>query len=316
MIKKTTISAVIALISINANTVKAGEYSVYGKAEVQVSHTDKGLLRYIDKGTQIDAPFSRIGIKGSHAISESTALVFKYEVQVKGFDADFNVDPMASRNTYVGLKGDLGTILVGRNDTRFKYSEGKVDQFNETQSDMAQVIAGQYRVGDTVTYTTPKFGQWQAAFTYAPQDDAINNEHGVAALLSYGDRAMKSTPYYFALSYSDSLLNLKATRFTAAYKLNKFQFGAIAQQSENLTGSKEGNALLLSARYFLSKTWQPKIQFARDTSGLRHDGDATQYSGGIDYIVDKQTSFYFLATQLDLEQDNDTSTALGVKYKF
>ena len=38
--------------------------TVYGKAEVQIANTDTGTMRYADEGTQIEAPFSRIGIKG------------------------------------------------------------------------------------------------------------------------------------------------------------------------------------------------------------------------------------------------------------
>ena len=37
---------------------------------------------------------------------------------------------------------------------------------------------------------------------------------------------------------------------------------------------------------------------------------------GTDYVLDKQTNLYALVTQLDLESDDDTSIAVGMKYKF
>jgi hypothetical protein len=46
-------------------------------------------------------------------------------------------------------------VLFGRNDTRFKASEGKFDLFNKTVGDIGQILAGQSRLGDTVTYTSP-----------------------------------------------------------------------------------------------------------------------------------------------------------------
>ncbi|WP_105214385.1 porin [Pseudoalteromonas sp. T1lg22] len=315
MIKQLTFTSA-AMLMAGATTAHAADYDIYGKAEVQIAHTDKGVMRYTEEGTQIDAPFSRIGVKGQHALNDTTQLVFKYEVQVKGFDGDSTNDPFSARNTYVGVQSQYGTVLVGRNDTRFKYSEGKVDQFNETQGDIAQVLAGQSRVGDSITYSTPKFGLWAAAVTWVPKDDSNSEDNGVAALLSYGDRALKRTPYFVALSYSDALGDLQATRVTAAYRWQQLQLGAIVQRSENLAGDKEGDGLVLSARYWLSDAWQPKLQYSRDDSGLRHEGDAEQFTVGVDYVVDKQTTFYLLASQLELDTSDDTSTALGLKYMF
>jgi len=146
-------------------TAFAADYTVYGKAEVQIANTDTGIMRYADEGTQIDAPFSRIGIKGDHKLNEYFTAVFKYEVQVKGFEHDDTNEPFAARNTYLGLKGAFGEVVVGRNDTRFKYSEGKLDNFNETQADISQVIAGQDRLGDTITYTSKYWHNAQFSFT-------------------------------------------------------------------------------------------------------------------------------------------------------
>jgi predicted porin len=72
---------------------------------------------------------------------------------------------------------------------------------------------------------------------------------------------------------------------------------------------------LVSASY-KTGSWVPKIQLGKDTSKLRHDEEATQWTLGTDYILDKQTNLYALVTQLDLESDDDTSIAVGMKYKF
>jgi predicted porin len=298
-----------------SSTAFAADYNVYGKAEVQIADTDKGLMRYTKAGTQIDAPFSRIGIKGDHKLNDSLKVVFKYEVQVKGFENDDTKSPFSSRNTYVGLAGNWGTLVVGRNDTRFKYSEGKVDQFNETQSDIAQILPGQDRLGDTLTYSSKTYNNLSFSFTYAPKDDASNEETGFAATAIYGDRALKAKPFYISLSHTDSLNDLVATRLVAVYKFDAIQLGAIIQDSENLDGSKSGTGYLVSASY-KTGSWVPKIQLGKDTSKLRHAEEATQWTLGTDYILDKQTNLYALVTQLDLESDDDTSIAVGMKYKF
>lgn len=312
---KSLVALAVASATLSASAL-ATDYSIYGKAEVQIANTDKGVMRYTKEGTQIDAPFSRIGVKGTHGLSSDLKLVYKYEVQVKGFEHDDTTEPFSARNTYVGLEGKFGSVLVGRNDTRFKFSEGKIDQFNETQSDIAQVLAGQDRVGDSITYSSPKWNDFSFSLTYTPKDDASNDETGFAATAIYGDRALKNKDYYVALSHTDSIGNLVATRIALAYKWQKLQLGAIIQDSENLAKDKSGNGYVLSASYQLDDNWRPKLQFAKDSSGLRHNEDATQWTLGTDYIFDKQTNLYVMATQLDLETQDDTSIAVGLKYKF
>ncbi|MFY8328276.1 porin [Pseudoalteromonas sp. ZZD1] len=313
---KTALTIFTALTTATATYQAYGaDYDIYGKAEVQIAKTDTGTMRYAQEGTQIDAPFSRIGVKGSHKLSESLSAIFKYEVQVKGFEHDNTSEPFSARNTYLGLKGSFGQVVFGRNDTRFKYSEGKVDNFNETQADIAQLLPGQDRLGDTLTYTSKSFSGAQLSFTYAPKDDSTNNEAGYAATLIYGDRGLKNKNYYVAISHVDSLNNINATRIAGVIKQVQWQFGAIYQRSESLDGSKSGNGYVLSASYKMGQ-WAPKVQFASDDSQLRHATDGSQWTGGVDYVFDKQTTAYLLYTNLDLDQQSDSSLALGLKYKF
>lgn len=315
--RQITLSVLTVLsVSTPVYQVNAAEYDIYGKAEVQIAKTDTGTMRYAQEGTHIDAPFSRIGVKGNHALNESLNVVFKYEIQVKGFENDFTNDPFTSRNTYLGLSGKFGEILVGRNDTRFKYSEGKIDNFNETQADIAQLVPGQARLGDTITYTSKHYGGAQLSFTYAPKDDRISGEAGYAATLIYGDRSLNNKNYYVALSHVDSLNNITASRVAAAWKPGDLQLGAIYQRSETvLIGDKSGNSYVLSASYQLDK-WLPKIQFVKDDSTIHHTDKGRQWTTGVDYLFDKQTTAYLFYTDLDLQTKADNSLALGLKYKF
>jgi predicted porin len=314
---KTSLFAALTSLLIIPKAALAEDYDVYGKAEVQIAHTDSdgGDIRYAKDGTQIDAPFSRIGIKGERKLNEYFTAVFKYEVQVKGFESDDTTQPFSARNTYLGLKGAFGEVVVGRNDSRFKYSEGKLDNFNETQADMSQIIAGQDRIGDTITYSSNYWNNAQFSVTYAPKDDATAEKAGFAATFIYGDRSLKKTPYYVSLSHVDSLNDVIASRIVAVYKFEQLKLGALYQHSESVDGAKSGDGYVLSASYELDK-WVPKVQFATDDSTLRQASEATQWSTGVDYLFDKQTSAYFLYTDLDLDATADSSVALGLKYNF
>ncbi|WP_462152711.1 porin [Pseudoalteromonas xiamenensis] len=293
----------------------AQEYQFYGKAEIQIAHTDKGLLRYTEMGTQIDAPFSRIGVKGEHQLKPQLNLVYKYEVQVKGFEQDDTNNPFAARNTYLGVQSYLGTLLVGRNDTRFKYSEGKFDLFNETQGDIAQVIAGQDRIGDTITYVVPTWYNTEISMTYAPKDDANSQQSGYAITAIYGDRSLQTLPYSVAVSHVDGLNNLVSSRAIGMMKMQKWQIGLLWQEAKNVAETKSGHAFGMSVQ-FQHDAWRPKLQWLRDTSELRHQGTTTNYSVGLDYVFDKSANAYIMLSRLSLENSSDVSTAVGLKYLF
>lgn len=295
------------------------DISFYGKAEIQLNITDQGKttehegLRYVKEGTQIDSPFSRIGFKGTHKLNDDLSAVFKFEYQVKGFDD--NTDTLSARNTYIGVKGNFGELVFGRNDTRFKASEGKFDLFNETTADIGQIIAGQDRLGDTVTYTSPKFGRVQFALTAAPQDDSGKDTNGYAWLVTAGDKAMKKAPYYAAYAGSQDLNGLDMHRIVLTYRVEALTVGALLQQTEKSDGSKEGDGYMVNAAYKVGNI-VAKVQYAFDDSEIRHSEESEQITVGLDYIFDKQTKVYVLYSQLDLETTDDNNLGFGLQYKF
>ncbi len=72
---------------------------------------------------------------------------------------------LGSRNTYLVLPVIRGGWF-GKNDTRFKKSEGKIDSINETLNDIAQLSAGQDRLENVVGYRDPVIRGFQFQATY------------------------------------------------------------------------------------------------------------------------------------------------------
>ncbi|MFT6898528.1 MAG: putative porin [Paraglaciecola sp.] len=315
----TSLACLLPLTALAEGLTLPEDISFYGKAEIQLNFTDKGKtsaqdgLRYVSEGTQIDSPFSRIGFKGSHKLSESLSGVFKFEYQVKGFDS--STDTLTARNTYIGLKGNFGEVVFGRNDTRFKASEGKFDLFNETVADIGQVLAGQDRLGDTLTYTSPRFSTVQVAFTAAPKDDSGASDNGYAWSVTAGDKTMKKSPYYAAYAGTQDLGGLTMQRILLNYRIEALTLGALLQQSETSDGSKDGNGYMLNAAYSTGNI-VTKIQYASDDSKIRHSEESEQLTIGADYLFDKQTKIYVLYTHIDLETSNDNNLGFGLKYNF
>lgn len=301
----------------NSVTLQMPTVTVYGKAEVQLAHTDKGVMRYTEQGTQLDMPFSRFGLRGEQVLNEHVTAFFTYEVDVRGFDEANTQSPFSARNTFIGIKGDFGQLIAGRNDTRLKTSEGGVDLYNETSGDIAQILPGQDRLGDSLTYLSPKFAGFELSATYVlgQDNERQNGKDGVAISLAYGDRALKNQSYYVTLTRAQSLNGLDATRLLWQQQLGDFTLGALVQYSEESEGNKRGTGGYVSLQY-AHGNWIPKIQAGRDTSELRQVSAANHYTAGVDYLFNSQSKAYFYVTQLDLTETSDTSVALGLQFRF
>ncbi|MDP2561150.1 porin [Psychrobium sp. 1_MG-2023] len=322
-----TLLASSLIMSASFTTQAASEKMIddirfYGKAEIQVNSTEHGLikgieghegLRYVEEGTSIHSPFSRVGIKGSHQLNDELTAVFKFEYQVKGMDS--STDTLSARNTYIGIKGRFGEVVFGRNDTRFKASEGKFDLFNENAADIAQVFAGQDRLGDSVTYTAPSWRNINFAVTAVPKHDAGSDDNGYAWLVSTGDKAMKKSAYYAAYAGTETLNGLNLHRALVNYRMGKVTLGGLMQRSEKSDGSADGNGFAFNVSYLMG-AWLAKAQFATDNSKIRHSEDTKQITLGLDYLFDSQAKAYLLLSNLELETTDDSTVGVGLQYKF
>lgn len=311
-------SAMSCLLLLSHNT-QAFEWDLYGKLDLQGLYVDKGLYRYSDQGAQIEAPFTRLGFKASQELTDDLKLIMVYEWQVNGLD-DANKDHrLGARNTYIGVAGNWGELVFGKNDTRFKKSEGKIDLFNETLNDIAQLTAGQDRLENIVGYQSPVINgfQWSATYQTGASDEVAG---GYDWTLSYGDASFKTYPYYVAYSQTHELNNLDARRILINGKIGEFNDGNLSaglllQHSEHATRGTKGDAIMTQLAY-QREAFTYKLQWQRDDSKLRHRETGRLTSVGLDYAWNKELTIYSMLSALDFESDNDSSAALGFKYNF
>lgn len=314
---------VVAAMLLCCGAASAAEFSPklewYGKLDVQALSVNQGLFRYADQGTQLEMPFSRLGIKGKQALTDDLALIFVYEWQVNGLD-DANRDHrLGARNTYIGVSGSFGELVFGKNDTKFKKSEGKADLFNEYIADIAQLTAGQDRLKNIVGYQSP---QWAGFTVAASYQTAVGKEQagGHDLSVSYGDSALKKYPLFLSISMAKELNNIDAERLLLQWPLwrgtdNLFAAALMWQHSEHQTNGKSGTARMAQLSY-QQADWTTKLQWQADNSLLRQKEAATLLSVGVDYQLRSDVILYGLASRLKLETDQDHAIAVGIKYSF
>ncbi len=296
-----------------------GEIDFYGKAELAMTHADSGVLKRVDKGTHLNSIFSRAGVKGSYPLSDDAQVVYTLEVEVSGFDDSSKDQPFSARNTFMGLRSiTYGSLLLGRNDTRFKKSEGCVDLFKEREGNLKQIFAGQERFGDTATYISPAIKGLTLGATWILGDDAesqINEKDGYSFSATYGDSKLKKHSFYLAAAVDQEVKGIDAWRLVGQVDLGLVQLGGLFQSTEKDSASLTGEGFMVNVAMPFANNIA-KLQYSYDNAKMVHSENAKMLSLGVDHNFSSSTTAYLAATRLDLETQDDTAVSLGLRHFF
>ena len=292
--------------------LQSEEPTVYGKLWISVESQDTS------SGTEVDmvSNASRLGIKGSMDFGEEIEAIYQAEYEIDPVDgtADESKDrTFKQRNSFVGLKGSVGTIFLGKHDTATKKSQKKIDLFNDLAGDIKNILQGENRMSDLVGYTTPKINGFSATFnaikgTEGLGDDSI--EDSTSTSISYD-----SENFYIALAFDSELMGYDSTRLTLQIPFNRSQLGIMFQDSKKLSTGVEEDGYVIS---FSQKVGDKgTLKFQQAESDMKLDS-GKQFSFGYDYKLSSKAKAFFFFT--DLSGDNRSKekeiTGIGFEYKF
>ena len=292
--------------------LQSEEPTVYGKLWISVESQDTA------SGTEVDmvSNASRLGIKGSMDFGEGIEAIYQAEYEVDPVDgtADESKDrTFKQRNSFVGLKGSVGTIFLGKHDTATKKSQKKIDLFNDLAGDIKNILQGENRMSDLVGYTTPKINGFSATFNAIKGTEGLGDD-------SIGDSTSTSFSYdsenfYIALAFDSELKGYDSTRLTLQIPFNRSQLGIMFQDSKKLSTGVEEDGYVIS---FSQKVGDKgTLKFQQAESDMKLDS-GKQFSFGYDYKLSSKAKAFFFFT--DLSGDNTTKekeiTGIGFEYKF
>ena len=292
--------------------LQSEEPTVYGKLWISVESQDTA------SGTEVDmvSNASRLGIKGSMDFGEGIEAIYQAEYEIDPVDgtADESKDrTFKQRNSFVGLKGSVGTIFLGKHDTATKKSQKKIDLFNDLAGDIKNILQGENRMSDLVGYTTPKINGFSATFNAIKGTEGLGDD-------SIGDSTSTSISYdsenfYIALAFDSELKGYDSTRFTLQIPFNRSQLGIMFQDSEKLSTGEEEDGYVIS---FSQKVGDKgTLKFQQAESDMKLDS-GKQFSFGYDYKLSSKAKAFFFFT--DLSGDNRSKekeiTGIGFEYKF
>ena len=292
--------------------LQSEEPTVYGKLWISVESQDTA------SGTEVDmvSNASRLGIKGSMDFGEGIEAIYQAEYEIDPVDgtADESKDrTFKQRNSFVGFKGSVGTIFLGKHDTATKKSQKKIDLFNDLAGDIKNILQGENRMSDLVGYTTPKINGFSATFNAIKGTEGLGDD-------SIGDSTSTSISYdsenfYIALAFDSELKGYDSTRLTLQIPFNRSQLGIMFQDSEKLSTGEEEDGYVIS---FSQKVGDKgTLKFQQAESDMKLDS-GKQFSFGYDYKLSSKAKAFFFFT--DLSGDNRSKekeiTGIGFEYKF
>jgi predicted porin len=297
----------MSALSFNAQA----DVKVYGKANVSVQSTDEGE----GSATEIKSNASRFGFKGSEKLDDGLEVIYKLEFQVDVADADSkgDKDNITARNQYVGLKGSFGEVVIGRNDTAYKQSQGKLDLFNDLEGDIKNLFKGENRLGNSVSYKSNSFNGFKLLGTFIAEDDR-DGKNGYSTALTYGDSKLKKSSVYAAIAVDSEVKGYDAVRFAIHSKFSDIKLGAIYQMQERSDGTNEADGYMLNAAYSMgANILKAQYQVIDFDQGDKIDG----ISVGIDHKLNKVTKLYGFYSTFDGDNQVERDyIAAGIEYKF
>lgn len=306
--KFTTSAITLAILSASSFAATAASVDLYGKANITVQSSDEGDGSF----TEVKSNASRIGLKGEHKLSDGVSVVYRAEFQVD-MDGDSD-DNLKDRNQYVGLKGGFGEVLLGNNDTVLKQSQGKVDLFSDLNGDIKSLWKGENRMSDSITYKSPRMSGFQFGASYITED-STSGDDGLSLSLTFGDSGLKKTKFYAALAVDSEVKGYDVVRAVAQTKVAGITLGGMIQRQEAVSGGKETDGVMVSAKYGITKKIDIKgqVQLANTDGG----DDKSGITVGADYKLAKSTKVFAFYTSFDMDSESDEDyLGLGLEYKF
>ncbi|MGL1958931.1 MAG: porin [Colwellia sp.] len=315
--KRSTNILTLAICSALAAPAMAASVDIYGKANLTLQSSDDGEGSY----SEVQSNASRIGFKGTHELNDGLEVIYQAEFQVD-IDGDSD-DVWTGRNQFVGLRGSFGEVLVGKNDTMLKQSQGKVDLFSDYNGDIKHLWVGENRLSDTLTYKSPKFSGFQLGATYQTESEA-DGEDAFSIAAFYGDKKLKKSKFFASVAMDSDVKGkskdgavsgyFDTVRATVQGKISGFTLGLMVQSQEETTTGAEMDGVMVSAAYRINDiTLKGQYQMADHKDG----DDRSGISLGADYSLAKSTKIFAFYSTFDMDSQEDKDyLAVGLEYKF
>ncbi|WP_296237658.1 porin [Psychrobacter sp. UBA5136] len=280
--KKLLLATAIAALSVSAANAAP---TLYGKAFVTADYvnadfdTADNINDYDEDTVEINSNSSRIGIRGSEAMTANTDVIYQLEY---GTRVDGDSDGFTNRDTFLGLVNkQFGEIRAGKNQSTLDYvnnvvvNDGYWDNLGGNKLEDNEEFGGlnmadSSRINSSIVWKTPKYNNLplELAIMYSSDEANGNKDDGFGAALMFD----QGTGFTAGVAYDkDQNINGDIIRGTATVDLGKYvaapiTLGALYQVAnfDGLgSGDEDEKGLVLSAAMGLSNFARPATIYAQ-----------------------------------------------------
>ena len=207
---------ILAIAALATPIAVSADATVYGKLRQTIDNVDKEQVTTKEDEWQINSRGSRLGVKGSEDLGNGLKAVYKIELQLDLDGDEFASDDGAhrTRNTYAGLAGKFGTVILGTHDTPLKISTGALDYFDGTaaENDDGWTEAhSDRRAANTIAYISPSFSGLTVAGAIIPGEDSKGENDNPPAITGTEANGLTDA-YSIAAMYNNAGIHISIAR--------------------------------------------------------------------------------------------------------
>ncbi|GAB2840113.1 porin [Pseudoduganella ginsengisoli] len=299
--------------------------NVYGVADMAVVRESGGVAGSVTKATSGVASGSRLGFKGSEELGSGLQAIFLLE---NGFQADTGAmgqgGLLFGRQAYVGLRGNAGSVTLGRQYTPQYLAVAAVDPFGsgmagDTKNLMTATGNSASRMDNSVKYQSPQLGGFTVEAVYgageAAGDSGAGRQLGASVAYAQGPLAVRLAHHHrdnnsATVKNAGSARNTVATavydvgvvKAHLAYGVDQGVNSALPRNTANpygiaVTPSTDSRVLLLGVTVPVGQHVWLASWIHKDDRSVRNQ-DASQWALGYRYLLSKRTDLYAAAAHI------------------
>ena len=290
---------------------------VYGKLNIALNNDGSDGVN--EKEIDLISNASRLGFKGKVDMKNGLTGIYQIEYQVDITDDNKEAD-FDQRNSFVGLKGNFGTLKLGTHDTPLKLAQLKADLFNDLKGDIKNTTDGENRIGSFFGYDSPVFGGGVSISLSLGKgkDDGINTDldgefgNNISVSLKYDIDVIK----FVIATENNSIKGYDHNRLGMMIPAGPVTIGLIHTTTESSIGNTvdyDATTVSIAGKVADGKG---KIKFQYGTSDK--SPGLTQTQIGYDHKLFKKFKIFTYVTRRsqDAAGEDDSHVGLGIEYKF
>lgn len=316
---KKQILAVAVAAALTSPVVALADIQFYGRAHVSVDWLDNGE----DTAINTSSNSSRLGFRASHELNDALSAIMQIEQNIR---YENGAGSFASRDTFVGLRGDFGQFRLGFFDTPLKAVRSNTDFFGDQIGDarnMTRVRDGysgsdydfDTRFRNSIHYRTPSFSGVTIDLHYSTNTDTgtttDNDNDAMSTSITYRNDNLYLAAAFERKSESES----DAARLGFRYNFGDFQLAGLAQFAtvKGATGfatDQDVDTFGVGGSYSLGSRTTLKAQYY----WLSADGaerDANMITLGMDYRIAGPFRLLFAVAQTSNDDNASYSMSRG-----